>query len=212
MSDESIEDDELFRLAAGGDESALASLFGRYRKRLRQMVRLRLDRRLQSRIDPADVLQEAYLDLVRQLPNYLEKAEMPFFLWLRLLTGQRLMRIHRQHLGAAIRDADREVSLHQGGVPLTSSDSLTAQLFDRLTPASQAALRVERRALLQAALDGMDVIDREVIALRHFEDLSNKETAEVLGLSKAAASNRYVRAMARLQSVLEGVPGLLDQP
>src|SRR6478609_2246646 len=107
-------EESLIRRAAGGDVAALAELFGRYRKRLRQMVRLRLDRRLQGRVDASDVLQEAYLDVVQQLPHYLAKREMPFFLWLRLVAGQRLMRIHREHLGSAMRDAGREVSLYKG--------------------------------------------------------------------------------------------------
>src|SRR4051812_10191562 len=98
-------DDEPIRPAAAGDGGALAELFGRYRKRLKQMVRLRLDRRLQGRVDPSDVLQEAYLDAAEQLPHYLKKPEMELFLWLRLVTGQRLARVHRQHLGAAMRDA-----------------------------------------------------------------------------------------------------------
>jgi RNA polymerase sigma-70 factor, ECF subfamily len=205
--------DDLLRRASEGDEAALAELFRRYRKRLRQMVRLRLDRRLQGRVDPSDVLQDAYLDLTQQFPSYLERREaMPFFLWLRLLTGQRLMRVHRQHLGTAMRDAGREVSLHRGAMPQASSESLAARLLGRLTSASEAAVRAERQLKLQQALNGMDPIDREIIALRHFEELSNSEAALVLGLSKAAASNRYVRAMTRLQAVLERMPGLLDRP
>jgi RNA polymerase sigma-70 factor, ECF subfamily len=206
-------EDDLLRRASEGDEAALADLFLRYRKRLRQMVRLRLDRRLQGRVDPSDVLQDAYLDLKRQYPSYVERREaMPFFLWLRLLAGQRLMRVHRDHLGAAMRDAGREVSLHRGAMPQASSESLAARLLGRFTSASEAAVRVERRLKLQQALNGMDPIDREIIALRHFEELSNTEVAQVLDLSKAAASNRYVRAMTRLQAVLERMPGLLDRP
>jgi RNA polymerase sigma-70 factor (ECF subfamily) len=212
MADELGGDGDLLRRAGGGDEGALAELFGRYRKRLRQMVRIRLDHRLQGRVDPSDVLQEAYLDLAQQLPGYLTKTNMPFFLWLRLLTGQRLMRVHHQHLGAAMRDAGREVSIHRGSTPEASSVSLAAQLLGRLTTASQAAARTERQLMLQEAINAMDPLDREIIALRHFEELTNGEAAEVLGLSKAAASNRYVRAMARLQAVLERVPGLIDRP
>src|SRR5947209_235308 len=126
-------DEDLLRRASHGDADALAALFGRYRKRLRQMVRLRLDRRLQGRVDPSDVLQEAYLDVAAQLPHYLKKPEMSFFLWLRLVTGQRLMRVHRQHLGAALRDADRKVSLFRGALPQASSVSLAAQLLARIT-------------------------------------------------------------------------------
>jgi RNA polymerase sigma-70 factor (ECF subfamily) len=212
MAEPSDQTEEVvLRRAAGGDEAALAELFGRYRTRLRQMVRLRLDRRLQGRVDPSDVLQEAYLDVADQLPHYLRKPEMSFFLWLRLVTGQRLMRLHRQHLGAQMRDAGKEVSLYRGALPQASSVSLAAHLLGRMTTASQAIARAEIQLQLQSALNGMDPIDREVIALRHFEELSNAETAAVLGIDPPAASKRYVRAMKRLQAVLQGIPGLLDQ-
>jgi RNA polymerase sigma-70 factor (ECF subfamily) len=200
--------DDLVRRAAGGDEAALAELFDRHRQRLRHMVRLRLDRRLQGRVDPSDVLQEAYIDLARKLPEFVNKPPMPFFLWLRLVTGERLLRVHRQHLGAAMRDAGREISLHRGAPPPASSVSLAAQLLGQFTSASRAAARAETQLLLQEALNAMETIDREVIALRHFEELSNDETAAVLGLTKAAASKRYVRAMLRLKSVLSDTPGL----
>jgi RNA polymerase sigma-70 factor (ECF subfamily) len=204
--------DDLLKRAAEGDTQAATELFDRYRKRLRQMIRLRLDRRLQGRVDPSDVIQDAYIDVIEQLPAFLARPEMPFFLWLRLVAGQRLMRVHRQHLGAAMRDVGREVSLYKGALPQASSLSLAAHLLGRFTSASQAAVRAERQLQLQAALNGMDPMDREIIALRHFEELSNGEAAQVLGLSKTAASNRYVRAMMRLQAVLEAVPGFLDPP
>ena len=202
-------DDLLIDRAVAGDSAALAELFGRYRKRLRAMVRLRLDRRLQGRVDPSDVLQEAYLDVAQQLPTYLAKPEMPFYLWLRLTTGQRLMRLHRQHLGAALREAGREVSLHRGALPQASSVSLAAQLLGKMTSASKAVERVEIQLRLQAALNGMDEMDREIIALRHFEELSNAEAAQVLGLEPSAASKRYIRALKRLQEILKSIPGLL---
>src|SRR4051794_5081219 len=203
-------DDDLIRLAGEGDAGALAELFGRYRKRLRQMVRLRLDRRLQGRVDPSDVLQEAYLDAAEQLPHYLKKPEMGFFLWLRLVAGQRLARVHRRHLGAAMRDAGREVSLYHGAMPQASTASLAAQLLGRVTSASRAAARAEVQMQLQRALNGMDPIDREIIALRHFEELTNAEAAGALDLSAHAASKRYVRALKRLQEILEAIPGLVD--
>jgi RNA polymerase sigma-70 factor (ECF subfamily) len=203
---------EGLRRAAAGDAAALAELFGRYRKRLRQMVRLRLDRRLQGRVDPSDVLQDAYLDVAEQLPHYLRQPEMPFFLWLRLVTGQRLMRVHRQHLGAAMRDAAREVSLYRGALPQASSTSLAAQLLGKFTSASRAAIRAEVQIQLQAALNAMDPLDREIIALRHFEELSNVEAAQVLSMDPSATSKRYIRALKRLQTILQSVPGLLDPP
>jgi RNA polymerase sigma-70 factor (ECF subfamily) len=200
----------LLRRALAGDESALAALFDGYRERLRRMIRLRLDRRLSGRVDASDVLQEAYLDAAEQLPHYLKNPEMGFFLWLRLVTGQRLSRVHRQHLGAAMRDAGREVSLHRGAMPQASTASLAARLLGRVTSASQAVIRVEVQIQLQQALNGMDPIDREIIALRHFEELTNAEAASALDLSVQAASKRYVRALKRLQAILESIPGLID--
>lgn len=204
------EDEGLIRSAAAGDQAALAELFARHRGRLRLIVHLRLDRRLQGRVDPSDVLQEAYIDLAEKLPEYGRKEAMPFFLWLRLVTLERLIRVHRRHLGAAMRAADREISLHRGALPHASSASLAAQLLGRLTSVTQAAARAELRLMLQEVLDGLAPSDREVIALRHFEELSNEEAAEVLGLARAAASKRYVRAMLRLRERLVTIPAFRD--
>jgi RNA polymerase sigma-70 factor (ECF subfamily) len=210
MADEDEPVDDLVRRASQGEEAALAELFARHRGRLRQMVRLRLDRRLQGRVDPSDVLQDAYVDLAGKLPEYASRPAVPFFLWLRLVVGERLLRVHRHHLGAAMRDAGREVSLHRGALPEASSASLAAQLLGQMTSASRAALRAEMQLLLQEAINGMHPIDREVIALRHFEELTNDEVAAVLNLTKAAASKRYVRAMLRLKAAVGGTPGLAD--
>src|SRR4051812_41607006 len=159
-----------YRIAAG-DETVLPELFGRHRARLRQMVRLRLDRRLQGRVDPSDVLQEAYIDLAEKPPGYIRdrSPDLPPYLWLRLVVGERLQRVHRRHLGAAMRDAGREVSLYRGALPQASSVSLAAQLLGRLTTASQALVRAEVQLQLQEALKRLEPMDREVIALRHFE-------------------------------------------
>jgi RNA polymerase sigma-70 factor (ECF subfamily) len=123
---------------------------------------------------------------------------------------QRLQDQHRRHLGAAARAAGREVSLYRGTMPETTTAALAAQLLGRLTTPSQAAIRVERKIRLQDALNGMDPIDREVLALRHFEELSNAETATVLGLDKSAASKRYARALVRLKQILAALPGGLS--
>jgi RNA polymerase sigma-70 factor (ECF subfamily) len=209
-----IQDDrlvhDLIERATAGQEDALAALFERYRARLRQMVRLRLDPRLQGRVDPSDVIQDAYLDLARKIREPGLRPELPFFLWLRLVVGERLLRVHRHHLGVAMRDAGREISLQRGSLPEASSSSLAAQLLGRVSSASRVAMRAEMQRLLQTALNSMDPIDREVIALRHFEELSNAEAAQVLGITKAGASKRYVRAMLRLQGVLDGIPGLSE--
>ena len=210
MADESGElQDQLRRLAAG-DQQALAELFARYRDRLRRMVKPRLDRRLPGRVDASDVLQDAYLDVAQRAAEYAASPTMPVFLWLRFLTGQRLLMVHRRHLGAKMRDAGQEVSLYRGALPQASSVSLAAQLLGRMTSPSLAAVRAEMQLKLQEALNGMDPIDREVLTLRHFEELSNSETAAVLGLQKSAASNRYIRALKRLKEVLSSMPGFFD--
>ena len=203
-------DDPLLRRAIAGDGAALGELFARHRERLRQMVRLRLDKRLLGRLDPSDVLQEAYLDVARRIPEYGAQPDMPFYLWLRFLTGQRLIDLHRQHLGAKMRDAGQEVTLYRGALPQASSVSLAAHLLGRLTSASRAAIRAETQIRIQEALNAMDPLDREVLTLRHFEMLSNEETAQVLGIKKTAASNRYIRALKRLKGLLAVLPGLGD--
>jgi len=193
------------RLRAG-DAGAAGEVFAACRERLKKMVRLRLDRRLQGRLDASDVLQEAFLDVQRKAPDFAAKG-MPAYLWLRLIVAERLLILNRRHLGAQTRDAGREVSLHRGGLPAASTHSLANLLLGRLTSPTQAAIRAERQLKLQEALNGMDELDREILALRHFEELSNTEVATVLGLTKTAASNRYIRALKRLKEILAALPG-----
>ena len=201
--------DDLLRRAEAGDAAALGALFAHYRDRLRQMVRLRLDPRVAGRLDASDVLQEAYLDVARRFPEYAAAPAVPFYVWLRALTGQRLIDLHRQHLGAKMRDAGQEVALYRGALPQASSASLAQQLLAGLTSPTQAAVRAEMQLKLQEALNSMDPIDREVVVLRHFEELNNVETAAVLGIETSAASKRYLRAIRRLKAILDQIPGFL---
>jgi RNA polymerase sigma-70 factor (ECF subfamily) len=210
MTDESGEVSDLLQRAVAGDAEALRQLFSRYRDRLKKMVHLRLSRRLQGRVDDSDVVQEAYLEISRKLPEYAQAPGLPLFLWLRHMTGLKLAEIHRRHLGTQLRDADREVSLHRGGLPQADSVSLAAQLLGKLTTPSQAAIKAEQRIYVQEALNSMDPIDREVLALKHFEQLSTSEIAQVLGLSKAGAGSRYLRAIKRLREILERIPGFRE--
>ena len=207
MTGESDEVSGLIRRAAAGEEAALRELFSRHRDRLKRMVHLRLSRRLAGRVDDSDILQEACLEAARRLEEYLREPKLPFFLWLRHLTALKLAEVHRRHLGTQLRDADREVTLHRGGLPLADSVSLAAQLLGTLTTPSQAVIKAETRLLVQEALNSMDPIDREVLALKHFEQLSTAEIAEVLGLSKAGAGSRYLRAIKRLREILARIPG-----
>jgi RNA polymerase sigma-70 factor (ECF subfamily) len=197
--------------AAQGDQQVWGRLLERHRDRLRRMVALRLDRRLQGRVDASDVLQEAYLEASLRLAEYVKHPPLPFFLWLRFLVGQALLTQHRRHLGAQARDAGRELSLYRGALPEATSAALAAHLLGRATSPSEAVLRAERKLLLEEALNQMEPLDREVLALRHFEQLSNGEAAQVLGLDKSAASKRYARALLRLKDILVATPGGLGE-
>ena len=126
-----------------------------------------------------------------------------------MLTGQRLMHVHRYHLETAMRDAGQEVSLYHRAMPEANSMSLAANLLGRMTSVSEKAMRAEMQVKLQETLNLMDPIDREILVLRHFEELTNNEAAEVLGIKKAAASNRYIRALKRLKDTLASIPGML---
>jgi RNA polymerase sigma-70 factor (ECF subfamily) len=209
MSNDPREQEQVL-LAGGG--RGLEDLFARYQNRLKRMVKLRLDPRVQGRVDPSDVVQEAYLESCQRLAEYLRDPKVPFFLWLRFLTGQKLTLVHRQHLGVQARDAGREVSLYRGALPEASSAALAAHLLGRLTTPSQDAIKAELKLSIQEALNSMDAIDREVLTLRHFEQLSNSETALVLGIKEAAACNRYLRALERLRSTLANMPGGMAPP
>ena len=153
---------------------------------------LRLDARLHGRIDPSDVLQDAYLHAARALPAYLQHPEVPFYVWLRRLAGHRLGRLHREHLGAKMRAAGREVSLDRGP-PTASSEAMAARLLGRAPRPSEEAVRLELIRRVQDALNDMEPMDREVLALRHFEQLSRAEAALVLDISEAAVAKRYLR-------------------
>lgn len=189
-----------------GDDLAMGELLERHRDRLLRVVRFRLDRRLQGRVDPADVLQEACLVAMERMPDYLQDRKLPFFVWLRFLTVQKLLELHRFHLGAKARDAAREVSIFRGPLPEATSAVIASQLLGKHTTPSQAAVRAEIKIQLEEALNDMEPMDREVLALRNFEQLSNGEAARVLEISESAASNRYIRALKRLKVILDRIP------
>jgi RNA polymerase sigma-70 factor (ECF subfamily) len=206
-TDDDISD--LLRRSSEGDAAARDELFTRYRPRLKRMVRLRLNRLLQGRVDESDVIQESSLEAARQFDEYLAERPLPFYLWLRQIVGRKLIDIHRRHLGARQRGVAQEVSLHYGALPAADSASLAAQLLGKLTSPSEAATRAETRLRVQEVLNAMDPLDREMLALRHFEHMTNAEVAQTLDIGESAASSRYVRALRRLKEELKRIPGLL---
>ncbi len=193
-----------------GDREALAELFSQHREQLRRLVGFRMDRRLCGRVDPEDVLQEAYLAAAQRLAQFGTESFASPFVWLRLMVLQTLTDVHRHHLEAQMRTAHREVALPGGYGPATSSASLAALFVAAITSPSQAAARAELFEQVEGALATMEPLDHEVLALRHFEELSNSEVAEVLGIEQKAASIRYVRAIKRLRAVLSQLPGFSE--
>jgi RNA polymerase sigma-70 factor, ECF subfamily len=203
--------DEFDRGLRHGDAEALAELFSLHRSRLWRTVNFRLGGRLAGRVDPDDVLQESYLAAVQRLEHYGRDASASPFVWLRMVVLQVLIDVHRRHLGTKKRDAGKELPIF-GHYPQATSASMAIRLVGDCTSPSQAAIRGESLDIVERAIAAMDPIDQEILALRHFEELSNNEVAEVLNIQPKAASIRYVRALKRLKEVLSEVPGLLDEP
>jgi RNA polymerase sigma-70 factor, ECF subfamily len=206
MTEESDDFRRLLDAVLVGNGDALASLFSLYRDRLRRMVELRMDARLRGRVSPSDILQEAYIGALKRLPHYQASSEIPIFVWLRAVTMQRLIDAHRRHVGGQARDAGREIRLGEVDA-IEAGSAQIAELFADTTSPSLAARRGETLALVREALEQLDPIDREVLVLRHFEQMSNHEAAAALSIKPAAASKRYVRAVERLRSVFEQIPG-----
>ncbi|MCA9062722.1 MAG: sigma-70 family RNA polymerase sigma factor [Planctomycetaceae bacterium] len=198
---------ELINRVIEGDEDALAELFSQHHDRLWRMISFRMDPRLHGRVDADDVLQEAWLAIVQRINHFLQDASRSIFVWFRLIACQTLVDIHRRHLNTQKRSAASEFSIDRGWNSSSTSFSLSFHLLGHLTSPSQAALREELSNKLREALETMKEIDREVLALRHFEQLTNRETAQILGISEQASSDRYIRALARLKSVLTVVGG-----
>jgi len=193
---------------AAGDPAALAEAFAAHRPRLWRMVNFRLDRRLAGRVDPDDVLQEAYLAASRRIEHYAAGRFSSPFLWLRAIVRQTMIDLHRRHIQAKARDAGREVAIF-GCWPQATSASMAVHLVGDFTSPSAAAVRGEAVDRVQAAIETMSQADQEILALRHFEELTNAEAAETLGIERKAASVRYMRALRRLKEILADFPGAM---
>jgi RNA polymerase sigma-70 factor (ECF subfamily) len=210
MPDETPTTDQLLTLASAGDGSAWGALLAAHHERLARMVAFRIDPRLRGRMDAADIVQEAFVEASVHRDAYFRAPEVPLFLWLRGVVSNKLLELHRHHLGTHMRDAkrDRPLDAHTSN---DTSAALCAHLTAGLTRPSVAAVRGEVRERLAEALDGMDPTDREVLAMRHFEQLSNMEAAQVLGIQERAAAKRYLRALERLKVILSEMPGGLTE-
>ncbi|AMV33393.1 RNA polymerase sigma factor [Pirellula sp. SH-Sr6A] len=196
-------DVERVRLRKGGGE-ALVQLWGEQVSKLERIVQFRMDPNVRARIDPADVLQEAFLQVSKRIDEYIEGVPVSWFVWLRQKTLQTMIDMQRAHFSDK-RDVHREVMRPSQPHGQTSSLSIARVLMDDCTSPSVAASRHEEFEQLRRALDSMNETDREVLAMRHFEQLNNQEVAEMLGLSSTAASNRYVRAMVKLGEIMKSI-------
>jgi RNA polymerase sigma-70 factor (ECF subfamily) len=211
MPDEPRESEPILSRAAAGDGAAWGALLTAHQDRLGRMVAFRMDPRLRGRVDASDVLQDAFADASAHREAYFRNPAAPLFLWLRGVVSNKLLEVTRHHLGTHMRDAKREQRLDAPGHASETSQSLCAQLTAGLTRPSVAAVRGEVRTRLTEALDAMDATDREVLALRHFEQLSNAEAAQVIGIQERAAAKRYLRALQRLKDILTEMPGGLTE-
>lgn len=201
--------------AAGGDMDSWGALLARHQERLVGVIAFRLDSRVRGRIDAADVLQETFISATARRAEFFQQSSQPLFLWLRWMVGNTLLELHRHHLGAQMRDARREMQLGRLPDGAARYDDTRAALVEQLTggatgPAT-AAGRAEVKSRLDEALRQVDPLDREVLALRHYEQLTSAEAAQVLGIQERAAAKRYTRALERLREMLAALPGGLSE-
>lgn len=215
MSEDSPHAELLLARAAVGDTTAWGSLLTFHQERLTHIVEFRMDRRLRGRLDAADVVQETFVAATARRAEFFQQSSQPLFLWLRWMVGNTLLELHRHHLGAQMRDAKREVRSgwlpDQSGRDDGTRAALVAQLTGGATGPATAARRAEVKSRLGEALEQMDPIDREVLALRHYEQLTSAEAAQVLGIQERAAAKRYTRALERLREILATMPGGLTE-
>jgi RNA polymerase sigma-70 factor, ECF subfamily len=211
MNAEDAPDALLLNRSVGGDMEAWGALLARHQERLLDVITFRLDPRLRGRIDAADVMQETFIAANARRAEFFQQSSQPLFLWLRWMVGNTLLELHRHHLGAQMRDVRREMNsyfvLDGAGCDDGTRGALVEQLTGGATGPATAAARAEVKARLNEALGQMDPIDREVLALRHYEHLTSSETAQVLGIQERAASKRYLRALERLREMLSDMPG-----
>lgn len=196
-------ENQLLLAARDGCRTALNQLLDVHRNRLRRTVNIRLDPRVRGRVDDSDILQNSLMEASRRLPEYLiGQNEMPFYLWLRCITVDQILMCHRRHLSAAKRDVKREVSIEEIPLPVAPRSFATALILDSHSP-EQKAIDAEILREVERALEELSENDREILVLRHFEQLNNQEAAGVLSINESAASSRYLRALERARRALK---------
>jgi RNA polymerase sigma-70 factor (ECF subfamily) len=208
---ENSETQELLANVKRGENDAVNRLFERHRLSLRQVIQLRLDRQLARRVDASDIVQDVLLEANGRLSDYLAAPQMPFHLWLRHLAKDRIIDMHRQHRGAQRRSLDRERSLVSPQFGDQSAFDLAGQLVGSEPTPAAAVLRKELQSRFLIAIEQLDEEDRDIVLMRHFEQLGNSEAATALGLSTAAAGMRHLRALRKLRAILGERPSLTGE-
>lgn len=193
---------DLLDRARQGDASAVEHLLDHHRNVIRHLVRIRLDRKVQQRVDVSDVVQDVLIEANRRLQDYLSKTPMPFHLWLRQIAKDRIIDTHRRHRASAKRSVDREQQLRMMRSPDQSSIDLGAQICDPNVTPAEAATREEMGRRVEQAIAELNDSDAEMLIMRHYEQLTNQEVAQLTGLTEPAASMRYLRAIRRLREML----------
>ena len=202
MWPEANKTEQLLAGIRNGDQDAVNDLLQRHRDALRRLIAIRMDQKIQRRVDVSDVLQDVLVEANRRLQDYLSNAAMPFHLWIRQIARDRIIDAHRRHRVSAKRSVDREQVLQLGATDDRSSIMLLNEVCDQeLTPAAQATQK-EMAEAVERAISQLGDQDAEIVIMRHYEKLSNQEVAEALGLSEPAASMRYLRAVRRLRELL----------
>lgn len=205
---ESTTGTDLLQQAVDGNQDAFSRLVDADRHRLRQMIDMRLDDRLRTRVDVSDILQETWLTAFARLADYQERKPASFYVWLRMVAGELIIQAWRRHMKAERRSVDNELPLNRSGLPAASSMSFASRLVGRDPTPSRVVGRLELCAHVQDQLEQLELADREILVMRHFEQLTNVEVAEILKIEPSAASNRYVRALQRLKKSLGTIKGL----
>jgi RNA polymerase sigma-70 factor, ECF subfamily len=190
---------QLLQQVRAGRGGAFEQLFDRHRAYLTRVIGLRLDGRIRSRVDPSDVVQETYVEALRRFSGYVQHPPLPFRLWLRQIACDQSLKARRRHRKTARRTVDRELSL-----PERSSLLLARQLHGGEATPSEQLKQAEAADRIREAVEQLPEHERDVVVMRHYEELSNQEIATVLQVKAATVSKRHGRAMLRLHNLLYG--------
>ena len=202
MWPDSLATQELILKADGENPDAMDALLQRYRDGIKNMIKCRMDARLKQRVDESDIVQDVMLEASTRMEKYRDDQKMPFGICLRQLATDRMIDLYRQHCLAQKRDIRKERAVADNWNQ-HSTIMLVNQLQDPHVTPAQNAINQELQERMMAQIEELESEDREILFMRHIEQLSNSEIANILGLTAPAASMRYLRALKKLQSRMQ---------